>query len=187
MHVVTSYELVDEILEEYREVIKGDFDGYRNHITRMLNFCHFLLPHISEEESKKIQIAAAFHDIALWTHDRVDYLVPSYQDCQQWLEQQGYSAWKEEIQIIIDMHHLTREYKGPYAKLAEVFRKADLVDFSLGLVNNGVSGSFIKKVKNTLPNAGFHKTLAKFTFIQLGRNPLNPLPMMRIKNIYKNK
>lgn len=187
MEVVTQYTLVDEILEEYRDTIKNDFDGYRNHITRMLNFCHFLMPDISEEDSKKIQIAAAFHDIALWTHNRVDYLVPSYQDCHQWLEKHGLGDWKEEIQIIIDMHHLISEYQGPYAKLAEVFRKADLVDFSLGIVKNGISHSFIKAVKKAIPNAGFHKTLMRFTLIQLGRNPLNPFPMMRIKNIYKNR
>lgn len=185
MQVVTNYQLVDEILEEYRSTIKGDFKGYRNHITRMLNFCHYLMPDISTEDSKKLQIAAVFHDIALWTHNRVDYLVPSYQDCHLWLESQGLSAWKEEIQVIIDMHHLISEYKGPHSRLAEVFRKADLIDFSLGLIKNGVSRLFIKQVRNTIPNSGFHKALARFTFIQIGRNPLKPLPMMRIQNIYK--
>ena len=73
MHVSTHYQLVDEIFEDYRPMIKDDFEGYRNHITRMLNFCHCLLPDISSEDSKKIQIAAVFHDITLWTHDRVDY------------------------------------------------------------------------------------------------------------------
>ena len=185
MNVVIGYKLVDEILERYRNVINNDFDGYRNHVTRMLNFSHYLLPDISEDDSKKIQIAAAFHDIALWTHDRVDYLVPSYQDCHQYLEEEGLTAWKEEIQIIIDMHHLMSTYQGPFARLTDVFRKADLVDFSLGLIKNGVSSDFVKAVKKAIPNAGFHKTLMRFTFIQLGRNPFNPVPMMRIKNIYK--
>lgn len=84
------------------------------------------------------------------------------------------------------MHHFIGEYKGPYSNLAEAFRKADLVDFSLGIVKNGVSRSFIKEVREMIPNAGFHKTLMRFTLIQLGRNPLTPFPMMRIKNLYKN-
>ncbi|WP_299660834.1 HD domain-containing protein [uncultured Psychromonas sp.] len=186
MNVVMSYSLADEILETYKPVIKKDFNGYRNHVTRMLNFCHYLMPDITMEESKKIQIAAAFHDIALWTHNRVDYLVPSYQDCHQYIEQEGLEDWKEEIQIIIDMHHLLFTYKGPHEKLAEVFRKADLIDFSLGLVKNSIDKDFIKQVRNAIPNAGFHKTLMRFTMVQLSRNPLNPVPMMRIKNIYKN-
>lgn len=185
MSVVMSYPLVDEILEEYKYLIKNDFNGYRNHVTRMLNFCHYLMPDITMEDSKKIQIAAAFHDIALWTHDRVDYLVPSYQDCHQYLENEGLEDWKEEIQIIIDMHHLLFAYKGPYEKLAEVFRKADLIDFSLGFVKKSVDKAFIKKVRSAIPNAGFHKTIMRFTMVQLGRNPLNPVPMMRFKNIYK--
>jgi len=184
MNVVMSYPLVDEILETYRHMIKSDFEGYRNHVTRMLNFCHYLMPDITDEESRKIQIAAAFHDIALWTHVRVDYLVPSYQDCHQYLESEGLNEWGFEIQIIIDMHHLLFVYKGPYEKLAEVFRKADLIDFSLGIVKDNVDKSFIKQVRKALPNAGFHKTLMHFTLVQLGRNPFNPVPMMRFKNIY---
>ncbi len=185
MEVVLSYPLVEEVLASYRDVIRTDFDGYRNHVTRMLNFCHFLKPDMSDEQSQKVQIAAAFHDIALWTHDRVDYLIPSYLECHQWLDKHGLSDWKDEVQVIIDMHHLMFEYKGPYEELAEIFRRADLVDFSLGLVSNGVERDFIKAVKKAMPNAGFHKTLMRFTFIQLGRNPLKPAPMMRIKNIYK--
>jgi len=185
MIVVTSYKLVDEILAEYREAIKGDFDGYRNHVTRMLNFCHYLLPDISEEDSRKLQIAAAFHDIALWTHDRVDYLVPSYQDCAKYLKAHGLDSWQQEIQIIIDMHHLLSTYTGPYQQLTEIFRKADLVDFSLGFIKHGVDKNFVKAVKRDIPNAGFHKTLMRFTVKQLGRNPFKPMPMLRVKNIYK--
>ena len=186
MTPTTQYALVEEILSQYKDVIKDDYQGYYNHVTRMLNFCHYLLPDISQEDSKKLQIAAAFHDIALWTHDRVDYLVPSYQECHNYLDSQNLSDWKEKIQIIIDMHHLLGEYHGPFERLAEVFRKADLVDFSLGLVKNGISPTFIKEVKQALPNAGFHKTLMRFSIKQLGRNPFNPMPMMRVKNIYKD-
>jgi len=187
MNVVTSYKLVDEILAEYRDVIKADFEGYRNHVTRMLNFCHYLIPNINEEDSQKLQIAAAFHDIALWTHDRVDYLVPSYQDSAAYLANKGLSHWQQEIQVVIDMHHLLGRYQGPYEHLTEVFRKADLVDFSLGFIKHGVDKSFVKAVKQALPNAGFHKTLIRFTVKQLGRNPFKPMPMMRIKNIYKDQ
>lgn len=77
MIVTTSYPITDAILAEYRTIIGKDFDGYRNHVTRMLNFAHYLLPDITDDESKKLQIAGAFHDIALLTHNRVDYPVDS--------------------------------------------------------------------------------------------------------------
>lgn len=185
MKVVTAYPIADKILAEFKTIIGKDYDGYRNHVTRMLNFCHYLLPNISENDSQKLQIAAAFHDIALWTDDRVDYLVPSYQQCLKYLKENGLEDLGEEIQIIIDMHHLLSSYTGPYERLTEIFRRADLVDFSLGLVKNGVDKTFIKAVKSALPNAGFHKTLLRFTFKQLGRKPWQPAPMLRVKNIYK--
>lgn len=183
--VTTSYEWVDQILESYRPVIQKDFDGYRNHVTRMLNFCHFLAPELSQADSQKLQIAAAFHDIGLWTHDRVDYLVPSYQECHKYLAKQGLTQWQQEIQIMIDMHHLLSPYAGPHEVLAEIFRKADLVDFSLGLVKHGVAPKFVNAVKKALPNQGFHLALMRFFLKQLTRNPLKPLPMLRIKNIYR--
>ena len=185
MNVNTAYPYSDEILAHNKDTIGRDFDGYRNHVTRMLNFCHYLLPTITQEQSHKLQIAAAFHDIALWTHDRVDYLVPSYQVCNDYLETKGLADWQYEIQIIIDMHHLLTPYQGPYQELVEAFRKADLVDFSLGLVKHRIDKLFIRAVKTALPNAGFHKCLGRFTLKQLLRNPLKPAPMMRTKNIYQ--
>ena len=184
MKVTASYPLVEKILSQYQQVIKNDLQGYRNHITRMLYFCHYLLPNITEQQSQKLQIAAAFHDIALWTHNRVDYLVPSYQECHKYLDNNNLNDWQQEIQIIIDMHHLLYEYQGPHQQLTEAFRKADLTDFSLGIIKNGIDKTFIQQVKAQIPNAGFHRTLMRFSLKQLTRNPLNPMPMLRIKNIY---
>jgi len=185
MQVTHSYPLVDTILDSYRQQIGSDFAGYRNHVTRMLNICHHLAPALTQEQSKKLQIAGAFHDIALWTHDRVDYLVPSYQVCQQYLQDNDLHHWQQELQVIIDMHHLLSDYQGPHAQLTELFRCADLVDFSLGVIKNGADKTFIKALKSELPNAGFHACLMRFSLKQLFRNPFKPMPMLRIRNIYK--
>lgn len=87
----------------------------------------------------------------------------------------------DEVGTIIDMHHLMSVYKGKFKRLTEAFRKADLVDFSWGFIRSGVERSVVKHVKGQLPNAGFHLALCRFTLLQLTRNPLNPLPMMRAK------
>lgn len=179
-----NFPYAEQILAQYKSVIASDFTGYKHHVLRMLSFCHALKPDMTEEQSHKLQIAAAFHDIALWTHDRVDYLVPSYQVALEYLAEHGLEEWQQEIQIIIDVHHLTSEYQGPFEQLAEVFRKADLIDFSLGLIRNGLSRTKIKEVKQALPNAGFHLCLLRFSLKQLFRNPLRPAPMIRVKNPY---
>lgn len=188
--VIHTFALADNILATHKTIIGKDWQGYRNHVTRMLNFCWYLLHknnvEISEDTSHKLQIAAAFHDIALWTHNRVDYLEPSYQDSHAYLAQQGLTNWREEIQILIDMHHLLTPYHGPHAQLVEVFRQADLTDFSAGLIKHGIHAKFIRDVKRALPNTGFHKALVRFSLQQLTRAPWDPLPMLRIKNRYKN-
>ena len=183
--VITAYPHTDAALADYRQVIGPDFDGYRNHCTRMLNFVHALLPEISDEDSWKVQIAAAFHDIGLWTENRVDYLEPSVAEAHSWLAAHDKTEFAEEIGIIIDMHHLQSTYEGPYETLVEVFRRGDLVDFSLGWIKKGVDRSFVKAVRQAIPNAGFHWRLCRFTMLQLTRNPLRPLPMLRFKNQHK--
>ncbi len=63
--------------------------------------------------------------------------------------------------------------------MAEVFRKADWVDVSLGFIKFGLSPVEIKEISNKFPNSGFHARLLQLTMRELVRNPLNPLPMMK--------
>ena len=69
-------DLLEEILGEYRQTIGPDFSGYRNHVYRMLHFC-FALGSPDADQRKKMIIAAAFHDIGIWTDNTIDYLPPS--------------------------------------------------------------------------------------------------------------
>lgn len=181
MKVITEFNLADSILDGHRTVIGDDYQGYRNHVMRMLNFCHYLMPDMSDEDRKKFEIAAAFHDIALWTHDRVDYLEPSIDDCKKYLQANQFERWQSEVSLMIDMHHFISRYSGEYATSVEVFRRADLVDFSCGIVKFGIPKPFIQQVKGAFPNAGFHRTLLRFSWRQMKQHPLNPFPMMRFR------
>ena len=144
----------------------------------MLNFCFYLtIP--SKEERKKLIIAAAFHDIGIWSDNTVDYLPPSLKQAREYLKANGLEDWTEEIELIINEHHKVRPFKDERYPLVEWFRRADLVDFSLGLIKNGVSKSFIDEVKEALPNAGFHKRLMQLIWKQIKKEPLNPAPMMK--------
>jgi len=86
-------------------------------------------------------IAACHHDIGLWSDHTVDYLPPSIREAITYLEANEMNHWVEEITLLIDLHHKLRVIKGEVAEkypLLEVFRRADLADFSLGLVLGGV-------------------------------------------------
>ncbi len=169
---------IESILSKWKPVIGKDYEAYRNHVIRMATFC-LILNDCSDEEQQKIEIAACFHDIGLWTDNTLDYLEPSVPPARQYLEEQSLSHWAEEIAQMILQHHKLRPVTDGLSPLVELFRKGDLVDFSLGLVRVGVSKQALREVKSKWPNAGFHKMLMQRLGGWFIKHPLNPAPMMK--------
>lgn len=178
MQIENSFPLLDSILDKWQQIIGSEFVAYKNHCQRMINFC-FILHQCSEEDKKKIIIASAFHDIGIWTNNTVDYIPPSIPPAIEYLNKNGLESWSEEISLMISEHHKLRLYNDKPFPLVEVFRKGDLVDFSLGMVSFGIDKNVIKQVKNQFPNSGFHKFLLKIASKWFLRHPLNPAPMMK--------
>jgi len=168
--------LLEEILGARKGEIGGDFAGYKNHVYRMINFC-FAQGEFGAEERDKIIIAGCFHDIGIWTGRTFDYLPPSIASAREYLTQTNRETWIPEIALMIDQHHKLGKY--PENQLTEVFRKGDLVDFSLGFVKCGLPNEYVKSVKKQFPNAGFHKGLAKLAGRWICRHPLNPVPVLK--------
>jgi hypothetical protein len=170
--------LLEEILAPWRERIGVDFEGYKNHVGRVLNFC-FSLRECSEEDRQKLVIAGAFHDIGIWSDGTVDYLPPSIAQAKLYLGQHDRTDWIPEIELMIDLHHKMRPYRGNASPLIEIFRKADLADFSWGLIKGGVPGATIRAAKAAYPNAGFHKRLMQLAYGWFAKHPLSPPPFMK--------
>ncbi len=170
--------LLEEILTEWKGTIGNEYEGYKNHVSRMILFC-FALNEWSKEEKDKIIIAGAFHDIGIWIEDTVDYIPPSLPPVIKYLKMRNLEAWSTEIELMITEHHKIREYKDKTYPLVEFFRKADLVDFSFGLFRFGIPKDTIDQVKTKYPNAGFHKNLGKRAAKWILKHPLNPVPMMK--------
>jgi hypothetical protein len=169
-------DLVEEILESYESKYGSDLIGYKNHVYRMINFC-FALADFNDEERTKITIAGCFHDLGIWTAGTFDYLPPSIVLATDYLEKAQLEHWIPEIQLMIDQHHRLRSVNT--SRTVETFRKADLVDFSLGLVRFGLSKSEIGSVKSKFPNHGFHKSLARTACRWIAHHPLNPIPVLK--------
>jgi hypothetical protein len=178
MKVAENIPLLDEILGQYRDEIARDYDGYRNHVYRMVNFC-FARNDFSDEAKEKIVIAGAFHDIGIWSGNTFDYLPPSISAATEYLNTTHRPGWVTEINLMIDQHHRLRKYPGSAYPLVEVFRQGDLVDFSLGLIKCGLPGPYVHEVKKVFPNAGFHKQLAGRACRWFIRHPLNPIPVLK--------
>jgi len=169
---------LEDILAPWRARIGADFEGYKNHVSRMLNFC-FTLRDCTGEERQKLIIAGAFHDIGIWSDGTVDYLPPSVAQAKLYLTEHGLAAWIPEIELIIDLHHKLRPYSGGASPLVEVFRKADLADFSLGVIKGGVPSETVREAKAAYPNAGFHKRLMQLAGGWFAKHPISPPPFMK--------
>ena len=178
MIVEEQIPLLEEILTEWKETIGNEYEGYKNHVYRMIHFC-LALKDCNQEEKEKIIIAGAFHDIGIWIKDTVDYIPPSLPPAKEYLKNRDLEAWLTEIELMITEHHKVKEYRGTTYPLVELFRKGDLVDFSFGLFKFSISRTYIKQVKAKFPNADFHKNLGKRAAKWFMKHPLNPAPMMK--------
>lgn len=170
--------VVESILMHWHAIIGDDYRGYKNHVYRMIHFC-LSLSHCSDEQRQKIIIAGCFHDIGIWTARTIDYILPSIVHADAYLQKNNCQQWSAEIALMISEHHKITAYTNASYPLVEVFRKGDLVDFSLGLFKFGLSDAYIRSVQSTFPNAGFHKNLAKLAGKWFVKHPLNPAPMMK--------
>ncbi len=178
MKIEENIPLLEDIFSEWKDIIGSEYQGYRNHVYRMVHFC-LVLRECNDKEREKIIIAGAFHDIGIWIKDTIDYIPPSLPPAMEYLKRRSLVAWSTEIELMITEHHKIREYKDTTHPLVETFRKGDLVDFSLGLFKFGIPKTYINSVKEKYPNAGFHKNLAKRAGKWFLRHPLNPAPMIK--------
>lgn len=179
--IEASLPLVEEILAPWQGKIGVDFEGYKNHVYRMLHCCFVLHP-CNERERTKLTIAACYHDIGMWPGRKADYLPPSLHEVSLYLQANDLGDWEDEIKTLIDLHHKIRPIKGELAErypLAEIFRRADLADFSWGLFIGAVPRSYMRKLQKQFPDAGFHKMLAKEAVRWLIGHPFILPPFMK--------
>ena len=167
---------IDIILADYKHVLKKDYDIYRNHVLRIYNYAVLFDDNINNHE--KYAIAAAFHDIGIWTHS-FDYLEPSIQQASEYLKKSNKVNWTEEISLLIDNHHKRSPYKGKFEKTVEVFRKADWIDVTMGFKRFGLKKTAYTAVQKLFSNKGFHWFLIKKSARYFIKHPLNPLPMFK--------
>lgn len=169
--------VIETLLLSFQPGMGKDYEKYRNHVYRVFLNCGLIDPDNKHQE--KYAIVAVFHDIGIWTDHTIDYLDPSIVQLNQYLAATGRQEWIEECSRMIQWHHKTNTYNGPYAQTVETFRKADWIDVSLGLITYGYDKQAISRNRRMLPNRGFHWFLVRKIIRNLFRHPLNPLPMFR--------
>ena len=162
IEIKTQRPHVDELLARYEKQIGSDFPGYRNHVYRDVTFAMHLLNQ-SPEQERLIETVFVYHDIGLWTDHQLAYLEPSEAVALADNEKYGWELDPDVLRNAIHWHHKITPYKGPNQEIVEACRKADWVDFTIGLSRKGIPGKAISEVRKTFPNNGFHKTLLRLT------------------------
>lgn len=173
---MTEVAVLDEVLDGHAGVLGGDFTAYRNHAYRVLNFC--VAQPTGAAELEKTAVAAAFHDLGIWTDVTFDYLQPSVRLATAHLVRAGRSEWAPEVAQMILQHHRIST-SGP-GSVVEAFRRADWVDVSRGIFTFGLPRTLIDAVFAAWPSAGFHKRLVQLELRRLRTHPWSPLPMVRL-------
>ena len=163
--------LLESILGERAETIGPQYQSYKNHVYRVLNFC-FAFHECRNDDEEKLIVAGCFHDLGIWPGDVVDYLASSIALVQDYLRRRGKSAWSEEISEMIDSHHKVRRARDSQFPLVEVFRKGDWVDATQGLRRFGLPHADVRAVQSALANLGFHRNLLRLTWAEVQTAPL---------------
>ncbi len=177
--LLTEIATLERLLQDHAEEIGHDLPGYRNHAYRVANLCVALCSP-NEEQLEKIAIAAAFHDVGIWTDRTFDYLDPSVRLASAHLLRRGSSEWTSDISAMILEHHGISPRRRDRHSLIESFRRADWVDVSRGLITFGLERRVLREIFSEWPNAGFHQRLVQLSLQRWRSHPFSPLPMMRL-------
>jgi HD domain len=169
-------ELITTILSSYKKELGSNFEKYHNHCCRVFVFAS-ILSNATEDEEKQLAIASAFHDIGIWAANTFDYLEPSMNLAEKYLNQHQLDHWINNVKEIINNHHKLTPFKKN--QLAESFRKADLIDLTFGFIKFGISPAQITEIKKWYPALGFQSYIFKKVLKNIVRHPLNPLPIVK--------
>jgi hypothetical protein len=166
------------VLDGHAAELGEDFTAYRNHAYRVANLCMALRP-ADDAAVEKVAIAAACHDLGIWTADTFDYLAPSAKLACDHLSCAGHADWQGDVAGMIREHHKIRSYRGEGAALIEPFRRADWIDVSRGVLSFGLPRGLLRAIFTQWPNAGFHRKLVRLTLREARAHPLRPLPVLK--------
>mmetsp|Transcript_2315 Transcript_2315/g.3649 ORF Transcript_2315/g.3649 Transcript_2315/m.3649 type:complete len:263 (-) Transcript_2315:230-1018(-) len=75
--VISNLDSVEKELSKYRDIIGEDYNGYRNHIYRVLSYSMHFLGSEGQSYQDLVATALVYHDIGLWSADTLAYLEPS--------------------------------------------------------------------------------------------------------------
>lgn len=177
--LVTENDLIDEILDPYRDDLGTVHPGIRNHCLRMLNYCRYMVP-AEPFRDERIAVMAAFHDLPVLLDGDCEYVSRGADLAEQFLEKMGHPEWAPEIRAMCENHHKVTRYRGPHTAMVEAARRADWMDVSFSILRFDVPRPVVREVAAAFPVKALYpgpayRIIGRYAI----RHPLRPMPMMR--------
>ena len=146
-----------------------------------MSFAKYLMPDFVYDEYPNamniVAMALAYHDVALWTDGKLNYLEPSARQMELHTAKEGVFE-ENHISIarqIIMEHHKFTDYHSKNTQndsgqiaasgaavdaIVNAVRKADWTDATVGIVRFEVPAALLEAAYAKIPEAGFHVMLA---------------------------
>src|SRR5665647_1711440 len=106
--IIHRHPTIEEIFSSNEVFLGKDLEKYKNHVYRIFNYALFLSNYSDPE---KYAVAAAFHDLGIWTDCTFDYLQPSVFLSEKFLiEHAALNIASDEISFMIFNHHKISPY-----------------------------------------------------------------------------
>lgn len=169
---------IEFILNQWKSELGNDFLPYRNHVYRVYNMAVFLSAAKGVERSK-LAVAAAFHDLGIWSNGTWDYIQPSVERAAAYLAEKKHKNWVFDVSFMISEHHKLSRFKAAPSPLINAFRAADWLDVMLFLLPTRIPKAYRNELLVHFPRAGFHRRLLDMGLAWAVRHPFNPLPMFK--------
>jgi len=171
--------ILKRILLDYESSLGDDYIPYRHHAHRVAGLCAEF-SRLDGRILETIAIAAAFHDLGIWTDGTFDYLEPSVRRATEYLEGSGRGDRVPEVAAMIREHHKLTPYRGDAGPLVEAFRRADWIDVTGGVRTFGLRRQVVRDLYTRWPGVGFHWRLVELQLARVRTHPFSPLPMVRL-------
>jgi hypothetical protein len=175
VEIIERHPVLEDVLGTWAEALGNARAGYSGHAYRVFNIARRVIG--TDDNNDALAIAAAFHDLGIWSDKTFDYLAPSSARAQTHIEAEKSGISADLVAELIENHHRLRRVRN--SAVVEAFRQADLVDVTAGLYRAGVGREFLRELTTAFPYSGFHGILIKTALAWFVRHPLRPFPMLR--------
>lgn len=172
--------VIDPILDSFADAIGGHGRIYRHHCLYVAHAVRALVPEPAARHDRALGIAAAFHDLGLFTEGTIDYLEPSVILAAAYCESEGAADLVPLVTRLIENHHkITPVRDGPEVDLVDAFRRADWQFVMMGAYPGALGWRAHRELKRALPTPGFHRFIVGHSVRHVRSGARNPLPVLR--------